>query len=223
MKKIIVFIFCCCLVLSNVSCQSKQLPEDGTDNGTNITNKAVECNHQLANATCTEPKKCTLCGTTDGVAKGHVWKEATCVTYKTCSVCGEKFDNNYGKHSYVNGVCSSCGKNEVEVRFTQYGVIPITSTSFNGAEYDYLTINNVNVSVNGRTVTISGTYTITYLAWTSYGSRVSAKIEVIREDGSTTYSGDLFSDVRTTTGTYPFSKTITISPGTYTLNIFGKN
>lgn len=78
MKKIIVFIFCCCLVLSNVSCQSK-----------NITNKAVECNHQWANATCTEPKKCTLCGTTDGVAKGHVWKEATCVTYKTCSVCGE--------------------------------------------------------------------------------------------------------------------------------------
>lgn len=220
MKKIIVFIFCCCLVLSNVSCQSKQLPEDGTDNGTNITNKAVECNHQWVNATCTEPKKCTLCGTTDGVALGHVWKEATCVTYKTCSVCGEKFDNNYGKHSYVNGVCSSCGKNEVEVKFTQTGSIAVSS--FNGANYDYITINNVSVFVSGNSVIISGTFTITYFGAAEYGGGyITANCTLRDERGSRVYAGTLFHVYCSTKGTYSFSKTIDGLSGLYVLDISG--
>ena len=213
MKKTIVFILCCCLVLSVFSCQI----ENEVDNE---IKGEVECRHQWSEATCTEPKKCTLCGAKDGVALGHVLKEATCVTYKICSVCGEKFDNNYGKHSYVNGVCSACGKNEVEVRFTQSGSIAVTS--FNGVNYDYITINNVSVFVSGNSIIISGTFTITYFGAAEYGGgMVGAKCTLRDEKGSPTYSGELFTVYCKTKGTYPFSKTIDRLSGIYTLDISG--
>ena len=44
--------------------------------------------HTWADATCTAPKTCTTCGATDGAAKGHTWTDATCTAPKTCSVCG---------------------------------------------------------------------------------------------------------------------------------------
>ena len=45
--------------------------------------------HEWLEATCTEPKTCTVGGETEGEALGHTWTEATCALPKTCSVCGE--------------------------------------------------------------------------------------------------------------------------------------
>ena len=45
--------------------------------------------HSWMEATCTEPKTCSICGETEGEALGHSWIEATCTEPKTCSVCGE--------------------------------------------------------------------------------------------------------------------------------------
>ena len=42
-----------------------------------------EHQHSWKDATCTEPKKCETCGTTEGEAKGHDWEEATVETPKT--------------------------------------------------------------------------------------------------------------------------------------------
>ncbi len=43
--------------------------------------------HTWAAATCTSPKTCSVCKTTEGSALGHTWTAATCTTPKTCSVC----------------------------------------------------------------------------------------------------------------------------------------
>ncbi|MBQ8684321.1 MAG: hypothetical protein IJ518_07395 [Clostridia bacterium] len=45
--------------------------------------------HTWNDATCTEPKVCSVCGATDGNSLGgHTWVAATCTDPKTCSVCG---------------------------------------------------------------------------------------------------------------------------------------
>lgn len=47
--------------------------------------------HTWVDATCTEPKTCSVCGTTEGEALGHEWEENT-PNYqqaKTCTRCGE--------------------------------------------------------------------------------------------------------------------------------------
>ena len=43
--------------------------------------------HVWADATCTAPQTC-VCGATQGTALGHTWVYATCTTPDTCSVCG---------------------------------------------------------------------------------------------------------------------------------------
>lgn len=49
----------------------------------------VICFHDFKDATCDEPKTCSICGVTEGEPLGHTWQEATCETPKTCTVCGE--------------------------------------------------------------------------------------------------------------------------------------
>lgn len=60
-----------------------------TEAETETTEATVtECTHEWLEATCTSPKKCVLCGKTEGEALGHTWIEATYDSPKTCSVCG---------------------------------------------------------------------------------------------------------------------------------------
>ena len=71
--------------------------------------------HEWIEATCTEPKTCSVCGETEGDPLGHDWKEATCTEPKTCSVCGETegapLGHDYSKASFFKrGVCSRCGE-----------------------------------------------------------------------------------------------------------------
>ena len=44
--------------------------------------------HNWTDATCTTPKTCYGCGSTEGKALGHTWLPATYDRPKTCSVCG---------------------------------------------------------------------------------------------------------------------------------------
>lgn len=50
---------------------------------------ACSCEHEWKEATCSEPKTCTLCEKTEGEAKGHQWQDATYAAPKTCTACGE--------------------------------------------------------------------------------------------------------------------------------------
>ena len=75
------------------------------------------CDHEWAEATCTEPATCTKCGKTDGEALGHDWQEATCTEPETCSRCGETQGEALG-HEWVEATCtepetcSVCGETE---------------------------------------------------------------------------------------------------------------
>ena len=70
-------------------------------------------------ATCTEPKTCSVCGLTDGEALGHNWKEATCTEPATCSRCGETDGEALG-HDWQEATCtepatcSRCGETDGE-------------------------------------------------------------------------------------------------------------
>ena len=61
--------------------------------------------HIWADATCTDPKTCSVCGETTGNALGHKWSNATCTDPKTCSVCGETSGNDLG-HKWSDATCT---------------------------------------------------------------------------------------------------------------------
>lgn len=48
---------------------------------------------------------------TIAATKGHDWADATCSLPKTCKVCGATDGDALG-HNYVDGVCSTCGEEE---------------------------------------------------------------------------------------------------------------
>jgi hypothetical protein len=74
-------------------------------------------NHEWTEATCTEPKTCSVGGETEGEALGHEWAEATCTEPKTCSRCGETEGEALG-HDWAEATCtepktcSRCGETE---------------------------------------------------------------------------------------------------------------
>ena len=86
----------------------------------------ITCEHEWTDATCTEPKTCSICGETEGEALGHSeetipGKAATCTeTGLTdgvkCSVCDEilvaQEEIPANNHSYENGICTVCGNIE---------------------------------------------------------------------------------------------------------------
>ena len=71
--------------------------------------------HAWTEATCTEPKTCSLCGAIEGEPEGHDFTEATCTEPKTCSRCGAsegepKEHDLSGVTCTEAGVCPRCGK-----------------------------------------------------------------------------------------------------------------
>lgn len=89
----------------------------------------IICFHDWAEATCTEPATCTICGRTQGEPKGHDWTEATCTAPKTCKVCGKMegaplghdvAEWNVTKQASCSetgsktGTCRRCGKEIVD-------------------------------------------------------------------------------------------------------------
>lgn len=76
-----------------------------------------KCEHEWAEATCTEPKTCTKCKETEGEPLGHNWKAATCEEPEICTRCGETRGNAKG-HTWKDATCTApktcsvCGKTE---------------------------------------------------------------------------------------------------------------
>lgn len=75
--------------------------------------------HEWVEATCTEPRTCSVGGETEGEALGHTWVDATCTEPKICSVCGETEGEALG-HTWAEATyetpktCSVCSLTEGE-------------------------------------------------------------------------------------------------------------
>lgn len=67
---------------------------------TDATLKIDKLGHKWADATCTTPKTCSVCGTTEGDALGHTGGTATCTTQAVCSVCGQSYGAK-ANHTYA--------------------------------------------------------------------------------------------------------------------------
>lgn len=84
--------------------------------GDSYTEEASPKGHTWVDATCTEPKTCSVCNATEGEANGHSWVDATCTEPKTCSVCNAT-DGEANGHTPADAVrenevpasCSAAG------------------------------------------------------------------------------------------------------------------
>ncbi len=67
-----------------------------------VAQETIPATHQYADATCTEPQKCKLCGSTYGTHNGHDFSRSN-----SCSSCGmwlsDLFDITYSSGSYNRG------------------------------------------------------------------------------------------------------------------------
>ncbi len=125
MKKTVAFLMVLCLTLMLCACQDGQLPSENTDTKpdssqpeitaptqpeitapTQPTVPTTECAHIFVDATCVEPKTCSLCGMEEGAALGHVYQSATCTSSATCSVCGITNGDANG-HDFAAATCTA--------------------------------------------------------------------------------------------------------------------
>ena len=119
-----------------------------------------ECQHEWAEATCTEPKICLLCDAVEGEALGHKGGTATCTSLAVCEVCGEEYgdpssvghtgEEVWFKHlnSHNKGyTCCGAPTTEEEAHVKVGGVCTICG-------YDPI-INFGDAVISGNTATIS--------------------------------------------------------------------
>ena len=67
----------------------ERIDEFRSDYQVAMERKKLEPNgHEWQEATCLEPRKCSICGATEGEIGEHSWQEATYEHPKTCSTCG---------------------------------------------------------------------------------------------------------------------------------------
>ena len=90
-----------------------------TSNQCTVCKYMKQCSHNYSEATCTAPRKCTICGATSGNALGHIYswvtsKEPTCtgtgLKMKICSRCSAKDGNQIipaNGHNYSEATCTS--------------------------------------------------------------------------------------------------------------------
>ncbi|MBR4880652.1 MAG: hypothetical protein IKU19_01890, partial [Clostridia bacterium] len=105
--------------------------------------------HSFADATCTAPRTCTLCGLTRGEALGHKWSAATCTVPKTCTVCNVT-EGTPISHKGMNGICNYCGGEFFE-SFYDKAIYYIRQNGTYYAETNAYTVGNVN-EYGGTTV-----------------------------------------------------------------------
>lgn len=98
--------------------------------------------HQWQEATCTAPKTCSVCKTTEGVTLEHQYQEATCIRPKTCSVChytvGESLGHNFSEIERNEATCTIKGNihyNCTRCDETKNEEIPLLEHSWLDATY----------------------------------------------------------------------------------------
>lgn len=104
----------------NNNSNGNQNNDDNKNNDKPAAQTACEKDgHKFADATCTEPKTCTVCGKKEGNALGHDFVNADCTKPTTCTRCGQTGTDALG-HTYTEATCTEpkkctrCGATEGE-------------------------------------------------------------------------------------------------------------
>lgn len=114
------------------------------------------------NDICTKDAVCERCHETKK-AVGHKWKEATCTAPKECSICGTTEGEALG-HDFVGGKCKRCGI-EVLINVLMYSDSDIdvyytglSEGMLNSAQVDFYAENksNHNITLQVRNESING-------------------------------------------------------------------
>ena len=137
--------------------------------------------HTWVEATCVEPKTCSVCNETEGELGDHAWISATCAKPKTCSVCketeGEPLDHNWTSATCTSPQkCSWCGKigakalghNKVNFKCSRCGIDMVTKEdvpSILDIEAVYYDVNSVNGIDIYTYFTNKTSKTIKYITW----------------------------------------------------------
>lgn len=135
--------------------------------GDSYTDSETAANgHFWQNATCTTPKTCSTCGTSEGKAEGHSYESAVTEPTET-------------KQGYTTHTCSRCGDSYVD-SYTD----PIT-TSYEAGTFRFCTdgvayLYGENEEVSTYTGWTTNQYTRTTVPWKSECSSIRY---VIMEDG----------------------------------------
>ncbi|MBR4881177.1 MAG: S-layer homology domain-containing protein [Clostridia bacterium] len=66
-----------------------------------------ECEHEFAEASCTESAVCTKCGLADDIPMGHFLTAYDCVTGGKCTVCGVEVEPSKTLHNYREASCTA--------------------------------------------------------------------------------------------------------------------
>ena len=136
-----------------------------------------------AAATCTTAQTCTVCKTVITPAKGHTpGAAATCTTPETCTVCGAQTAPTTA-HSYVDGICSVCGAEDL----TAGDHVHIFE--LNGKTSDFYTFTGDNLSDTKGSAIISGTtyntcFKMNSAATITFTASSSGKVTMIFNTGS---------------------------------------
>lgn len=77
--------------------------------------------HEWEEATCVEPKRCSVCNLTQGNVIEHEWKEATCTDAKTCTQCWKTTGMSLG-HTTKYGTCSRCNTYVTDLQEKYYEI-----------------------------------------------------------------------------------------------------
>lgn len=103
-----------------------------------------KCEHEIIDASCTEGKKCALCGLLFTLPNGHLCETLSCVEGGVCVTCGEEvaaderlheysemnctdgekckvcgYVRNEAKHTTENGICTRCNQEVFRTRLNR--------------------------------------------------------------------------------------------------------
>lgn len=170
-----------------------------------------KCTHDWDAATCTEPKTCKICYTTEGEALGHDWADATCTAPKTCKVCSTTSGSALG-HNYEGGSCTVCGAEDPNKGLT------LADITFNNTSKRTEFSNTKQVwEENGITVTNNKAASTSNVANYSNPARFYAASELIIE-----YPGMVKIEVTCNTSSYATALKNSIPANSATVTVSGK-
>lgn len=184
--------------------ESENVEIDETETVEVVEDTETVCEHEWVDATCSEPKHCSVCGETEGEALEHTLTEANYQQAATCEVCGETvgepLQSDFDKYGLV---CNAKIDTPVTYTVPDYDTNELTATGeaiF--TDYEIFTSDDTHEAVEGyewRAVTLTMILQNGRTSWTAsdYYNVAAYDDEFYNEDNDTytvNYNGEDYTE-----------------------------